>query len=262
MNDANGPSIAGTRLDRQRYAQAWADDVHALAVAAAAQPDNAVPGCPEWTMRDLVSHVVGVYRHKIAALDTGGEPEEAPDGGWGALAPDEDAVAALTESFTQLSERLAALPLEAPAWSWWPAEQTAGFWVRRMAQETAVHRWDAESAAYGVHNANPIADDLALDGIDELLGWLAWVWPADPSMEQASGQAITIGSGDGAWTATVRPTHFDLAPGADVVSVAHVSGAPSDLLLHLWGRPTIGVSEEGDAAVIALFRSRLSASTD
>ena len=32
----------------------------------------------------------------------------------------------------------------APSWTWWPDDQTAGFWLRRMAQETAVHRVDVE----------------------------------------------------------------------------------------------------------------------
>ncbi len=36
-----------------------------------------------------------------------------------------------------------------------PREQTVGFWIRRMAQETAVHRWDAESAVSGVDGATP-----------------------------------------------------------------------------------------------------------
>ena len=39
-------------------------------------------------------------------------------------------------------------PAETPTWNWARnAPDTAAFWPRRMAQETAVHRWDAQSAA-------------------------------------------------------------------------------------------------------------------
>jgi hypothetical protein len=46
-------------------------------------------------------------------------------------------------------------------------DQTVGFWIRRMAQETVVHRVDAELAAEVAPGAIP--DDIALDGIDEFL---------------------------------------------------------------------------------------------
>ncbi len=48
--------------------------------------------------------------------------------------------------YADLRALLVARPDSAPTWSWWPADQSVGFWVRRMAHETAVHRWDAEGA--------------------------------------------------------------------------------------------------------------------
>ena len=50
-------------------------------------------------------------------------------------------------------------------WSW-SAQKDVGFIQRRMAQESAVHRWDAELA---VGAPNPIDADLAVDGVDEFL---------------------------------------------------------------------------------------------
>ncbi len=47
----------------------------------------------------------------------------------------------------------------------WAGAPTAAFWFRRMAQETAVHRWDIE-AAHG--DPRPIEAALAVDGVDEL----------------------------------------------------------------------------------------------
>ena len=52
-----------------------------------------------------------------------------------------------------------------PVWSW-AGEQTAGFWVRRMAHETVMHRADAEITA---GRTVQIAADMAADGISEWL---------------------------------------------------------------------------------------------
>ncbi len=40
------------------------------------------------------------------------------------------------------------------------------FWLRRMANETTVHRWDAQTVS---GRADPILAGLAVDGIDEML---------------------------------------------------------------------------------------------
>ena len=53
-----------------------------------------------------------------------------------------------------------------PAWSWWEPDQTVGFWYRRMALETVVHRVDVETQ-FGPPSAIDAA--LAVDGIDEVL---------------------------------------------------------------------------------------------
>ncbi len=42
-----------------------------------------------------------------------------------------------------------------------------GWWRRRQALETALHRWDVQTAATG--GADPIGTELAVDGVDELL---------------------------------------------------------------------------------------------
>ena len=59
---------------------------------------------------------------------------------------------------------------EAPAWNLAPQPKKAGFWPRRMAHETAVHRWDAQLA---IAAGEPIEAKLAADGVSEVLDtWL------------------------------------------------------------------------------------------
>lgn len=263
MHGDAGPSIDGTRLPAERYFAAWESDLTAMARASAGNLDRGVPGCPGWNVRDLLSHVIGVYRHKCAVLDGGGPPEDPAEGGWGVLGPADDPVDALLAAYGDLRARLSDLPLAATAWTWWPPEQTAGFWVRRMAHETAVHRWDAESAVRGVADADPIDADLAADGVDELLGWLRWEWPAELALGGAGEQRVRVISGSHAWIVTVDPQRFGVIGGeADCAADATVEGEASTLVLHLWGRPVNGVRVAGNTDAVRLMLERLRASTD
>ncbi|MFN8157275.1 MAG: maleylpyruvate isomerase family mycothiol-dependent enzyme [Candidatus Nanopelagicales bacterium] len=251
------PSIDGTRLAPADYLAAFDAELDAL-LAAATDLGADVPGCPGWTVRDLLSHVLGVYRHKNAAFDAGSSPD-GPEDGWGALAEGDDPVALVRAEAGVLRAHLDRDP-STPAWSWWPPEQTVGFWQRRMAQETAVHRWDAESAAYGPDGASDIADALADDGIDELLGWLTWDWSEVPQ-PGADGRSVLVSTGLHTWTVTLHETRVEVVGGGEDAG-ALVAGEPSGLLLHLWGRPgEHGIATGGDAVAVAQLVERLAMAT-
>jgi uncharacterized protein (TIGR03083 family) len=248
------PPPESTRLDAERYLAHLRADLDEL-LASATSLELPVPGCPPWTVADLISHVVGVYRHKLAALEGTSAPGQ--DEEWGAIAAGEDPRVVLRATGDQLIHRLAGLAPETPAWSWWPAEQTVGFWQRRMAQETAVHRWDAQSALDGVEEAEPIDDELAIDGVDEVLSWLTWPWDEVPQ-DDATGQQVMVATGDRAWTVTLHRTSVEVQATASDAAGALVAGEPSELLLHLWGRPVPGaVATAGDTVALGLLRARL-----
>jgi uncharacterized protein (TIGR03083 family) len=252
------PSVDGTRLAPQDYLAAFDAEIEAL-LAAATDLGADVPGCPGWTVRDLLSHVLGVYRHKNAAFAKGAAPE-GPEAGWGAIADGDDVVALLRDEAAVLRTNLDHDPA-APAWSWWPAEQTVGFWQRRMAQETAVHRWDAESATLGADDADPIADDLADDGVDELLGWLTWDW-SDYPQAGADGRRVLVSTGVHSWTVTLHERAVEVGPGGEDAD-ALLAGEPSGLLLHLWGRPgEHGIASGGDVEALRQLAERLAMATD
>ena len=70
------------------------------------------------------------------------------------------------------------------------------FWIRRMAQETVIHRVDAE-LALGEPFA-PIPDDLALDGIDEVLErFLAF--GTHGVAQRSSGRSSPTADGSACW---------------------------------------------------------------
>ena len=125
--------------------------------------EDRVPSCPEWTVADLTQHVGAVYLHKSTTLREGKQPEEWPPAGMN----DEEPVALLDRSYAEMLEGLTSRKPEEVSQTWYGPDQSVGFWVRRMAQETVVHRVDAELGV-GVPVA-PIPDDLAIDGVDELL---------------------------------------------------------------------------------------------
>ncbi|WP_350274487.1 maleylpyruvate isomerase family mycothiol-dependent enzyme [Kribbella sp. HUAS MG21] len=120
-----------------------------------------VPSCPGWTVDELVRHVAEVYAHKIEVLKHGARPDPwPPDFSGRETLPWYDAARAA------LVDALDAAGTGLETWTFNPRDTTSGFWHRRMAHETVVHRIDVEQA-HGV--VTPIDPGLALDGIDEVL---------------------------------------------------------------------------------------------
>jgi uncharacterized protein (TIGR03083 family) len=137
-----------------------------LARAAEAGPlDATVPGCPEWNVDLLVRHIGDVHR-------------------WAASIVRERVQARLQRDFEGPSERDALIAwyregcaalvgvLEAASpddsfWFWGPAPNALAFWARRQANETAIHRCDAESSRGPI---TPLTTGDAVDALDE---WLA-----------------------------------------------------------------------------------------
>ncbi|MDR7273973.1 maleylpyruvate isomerase N-terminal domain-containing protein [Catenuloplanes atrovinosus] len=227
-------------------------DATRLRAAIAAAPSAPVPTCPGWSATDLADHVTHVYRHKTVILRTGAFPEELPP------APPGDALARLDAAYAELVAALAARePGEAVA-TWDPADQTAGFWMRRMAHETVIHRVDGELAA-GLPRA-PIPADLAVDGVDEVLVRFlehgSRHWPDDfgDALAALDGRAVRVSTtAGGSWLVRLAPDGVTVTPDAPAASdaAAEVTGDPVDVLLWLWRRGGAdGLIATGDAALI------------
>lgn len=188
-----------------------------------ADPARPVPGCPGWTVQDVGAHVTGVHRWARAALDSDEVPaydeRAATDG------PLDKAYAA---SAAALVAALAERPDDAPAWTFDRHDRTAGFWKRRQLHEVAVHRWDV--APY------QLTDEVAEDGIDEVLDFFL---PRQIAMGRT-----TVPDGTLRLVAPGRTWQF--GAGRPVVSV---EGAPSDLLLGLWGRGDVDLGTWGQAGL-------------
>lgn len=201
------------------YIAAVRRDAGAIFELCATDPGRAVTSCPGWTAADVSSHLVEMFAGEIA-----GYPERA-----GEMAGSE-----------VLDVALDLLSAD-------PESDTA----RALAQESAIHRWDA-ACAFGLDYS--VESELACDSIPSFFED-AWPMLLDYLKRPAgTGQTIHLHrtDGEGEWLVTLaeRPIVTREHRKADVA----VRGTASDLLLWLWGRmdpPEV----HGDVGVLESIRN-------
>ncbi|MFT3854656.1 MAG: maleylpyruvate isomerase family mycothiol-dependent enzyme [Ilumatobacteraceae bacterium] len=217
-------------MDRDEYLDHLGADVERFAAALERGPlDAPVPWCGQWRLADLGEHLGDVHRWATRAVlrGTPGEPDPDP------APPDPVGMAAwLRAGAGPLLAVLAAVDLDGPTWHPFPIPKVGAVWPRRQAQETSVHRWDAERAI----GLSPTIDAaLAADGIDEYFGL------ALPRVMRREGRTAPAGSlrvqatdsGD-EWQVESRDGTIVSAVGDPTVTI---SGTAQDVLLALWRRP-------------------------
>ena len=221
--------------------------------ALAADADGTVSWCGDWRVRDVVAHI-GSGHHMTAQI-VAGRPTTDMSVRATLAPPEDDGLLAewVGAGTTGLLDQLAASDPDDECWSWYPDDQTVGFWARRMAHETLVHRWDAERGA-GVA-PEPMDPELASDGIDEMLevfvGLTRVLFEAPGEGESAH---LHCTDTDGEWLITFP------APSERVVTREHAKGdvafrgSAEALLLFLWGRDGGAVDTVGDRAVADHWR--------
>lgn len=247
------------------------------AVASAPSLEVQVPTCPEWTLSDLVQHL-GQGRRRWAAVVAAGPSTVDPatratQGRPGASAEtasltadrDREGLDAWLAASTQ--ELLDALRQAGPdrgCWTWWDtaqSPQTCGAVARHQLQEIAVHTYDAQLA---VGAAQPLSDEVALDGVEDFLSTCVattTAWPHDPAVvdyHATEGRSWRLWlSGDGARFARLpEPTSAgSAAAGEDGVpagdaAYASARGRAAELVLAFYGRsPMEGLEVDGDRRV-------------
>lgn len=238
-------------------------DYQRLRQVVALDEGAAVPTCPGWTVADLTRHVGEVYLHKTEAIRTGVEPEAWPPP---ALA-EENPVDLLERAYVDLRHELDSRSPSDPAGSWYSPDQTVGFWIRRMAQETVIHRVDAEVATRQPVAAIP--DDLAIDGIDELLRVFVaysvaeWRDSFTDILADAPPATTTLQTDGAAWQVSTGAGRLTVHAGAATASDVTVSGAPPSLLRWLWNRDSdpSGVTIGGSTPPLETMRRAITTAT-
>ena len=221
------------------------DQEHERFVAACRRAGVAasVPSCPGWSVGDLLYHMYEVQYgwHRVTA-----ERRESFDGMNLPARPDDESLVALLEGeHIGYAAMLRAFPPATPIFTW-AGPQTFAWLARRMAQEIAVHRVDADLAA---GEPTPIDGTLASDGIDEFLEF--FVNTANGTV----GGSVHIHCTDVAGEWTIREDGREFAVTREhAKGDAAIRGAASDVLLALWRRTRLStVDVVGDGAVAARF---------
>ena len=217
----------------------------ALAHAASQDLGLQVPYYPEWRVADLVAHTGAIHRWVLGIVRS--RATERP-----AREPYEDRdperlLAWFEEGLVTLAGELGKAHPDEPVWSL-GADQTVGFWQRRMAHETAVHRWDAQSA-FG--DPGVIECRLAASGIPESLA-IHVVRPTSGTAVGGHGESVALHCDDASdgWLVKLLPDGVQVEEG-EASATASVAGTSSDVWLFVTGRPAQGIRVLGDAAVVA-----------
>jgi uncharacterized protein (TIGR03083 family) len=198
-----------------------------------------VPTCPEWTLRQLATHVGRAHRWAAEIASTRSAEfipfRQVPDG----RIPDDPALHA--PWLRAGAERVIQAVREAgsdPVWTF-DELRPASFWARRMAHETAVHRADAEIAVGRQPEFEP---DLAVDAIDEWLGSMSGVVAEDQRADALpDGAVLHVHATDegldgaGEWLVRREGSELTVQPGHGKGDVA-LRGPASRLLLVLLRR--------------------------
>jgi uncharacterized protein (TIGR03083 family) len=253
-------------MDYRRYLDCLEADFSRLRSVAQNNLSAAVPTCPGWTVADLTRHLAQVYLHKTVSMREGVAPENWPP----KEIEREEPLALLDRAHAELMHEFATRQPSDAAGGWYTPNQTVGFWARRMAQESVIHRIDAELAAGNTVAAVP--DDLALDGIDELLkvfvAFSVVTWDKYFVDVLSDTPAYTYHmQGDGtSWHVRIGPGTFEVRDGPSTTPAdVTISGSPTALLRWVWNREPsngpAGVSVQGPAEAVATLKRCITTAT-
>ncbi len=229
------------------------NEARALAEAARrGDLDARVPSCPDWDVAKLVRHTGTAHRWsrgvvrtreplspKSIDLEIPPDPRGLPD--W------------LEQGAAGLVETLAATDPEATCWTWTAAGDVR-FWSRRMAHETAVHRWDGQLAR---GEPEPFDAALAADGIDEHLENLPFI--LGPEQTPRGGETLHLHCTDreGEWLLRLAPSGLEVTREHAKGDVALRGPAPELFLVLLGRAPATTVDVFGDPAALRLWEPLL-----
>ncbi|GAA1629211.1 maleylpyruvate isomerase family mycothiol-dependent enzyme [Actinoplanes couchii] len=217
------------------------------AVAAAPDRDVTVPGCPDWSVTDLVAHVGAVHRFWAATVAAADDTRPPSAEQLGDRSPHGDLLEWSAASTALLLAALRDADPGAPSWAWWAgsgAPLTAAAVARHQVQEAAVHAFDAQET---IGRPEPLPAAVAVDGVGEFLSvGLASLgpWPHRPA--RVAFQAIEGPS----WTPDLSPAGAKESPAASGDPVTRIQATASDLVLFLYNRiPAPAVRIDGDRDV-------------
>ncbi|TCR26741.1 uncharacterized protein (TIGR03083 family) [Streptomyces sp. BK205] len=223
-----------------------------------------VPTCPGWHLGRLLRHVGGDHRWAEEIVRTRAtrpiDDEQVNDPAAHAHLDDRGLGDWLVEGADRLAGSLRAVGPDVRVWT--PADEElvepcTGFWARRMAYETLLHRADAAL----VTGAEFVVDErLAADAVEEwlLFSTVPEAYEPQPGVPDllGTGRALRFDAGTaGEWLLDLGGERPRWRRGGGVAT-ASVRGPVTDLLLFLYDRPAPGVRTRGESRLLDLWLER------
>lgn len=213
-----------------------------------------VPRYPRWRGADLLIHT-GIVQRWATDIVSERRADRPPHPAWPAI-PDAAAPGWFADGLRALVSCFEGADLSAPVWTI-SEDGTAAFWLRRMAHEAALHRWDAESMGGTPH---PIQAEVAWSGLVESLD-IHFVRPLRRSMASHAQGSLALVASDSHRVMLVdlgtgQPTVAEI-DGSIVDADATLRGTASDLWLCLMGRRSAESLHRGGAVQVTAAFERL-----
>ncbi|MCU1456320.1 MAG: hypothetical protein JWL73_412 [Actinomycetia bacterium] len=236
-------------MDQAQYCDAIATAAATIVEVARQDPDAAVPSCPDWDVRQLAFHVGSVHRMATAVVATPVQEAAGMRGLFAAPDPATDPGDWVEAGAATLVATLRAADPGAPVFTFWPPH-VMPFWFRRQANETEIHRWDAQLA---VGTPDPVPTDLAITGVEEKLEKFA-AHPRYAEVAPGSGTVhLHATDAPGEWLVTFSPTGL-LVDRSHAKGDVAVRATASDLDLLVSGRLDSAALEVfGDVSLLDRF---------
>lgn len=226
-----------------------------LAQVDASNLNDPIPHIDGWTVHSTVGHTGWVMKYVTEAIAS--DPDSPPSR---STISDPPAGEDVLDWFDQAQKTLiGALEAADPdrQCPTFVGSEPVRWWIRRLAHEASMHRWDAYSAF-----ASPEAIDskLARDGVNEILEIFV---PHRMQLDKLAGTGETLhlhatDIDDGEWMLTLNSDGIEWEFGHGKGDAA-VRGPVSDLLLLLWSRiPPSRLEIFGDASLLDRWQAAAS----
>lgn len=226
---------------------AWlADNIRWYEKLQVAHLTRDVPACPGWSVEDVINHLsfglalaYPVAMSKPPATDSAlvfddvAWPDKDPNG--------QQALDTFSTNMSECMRRFTQVDPQAACWTY-EGPGRAGFWFRRAAVETTLHRMDVAEALE--EDRRHLADARSADAITETL---SFALPLAGGLTQVP---------DGELVVTSSCLESPLSVGTGL-RVANLTGEPHDVLNALWGRHRDRVSVSGDQRIATEWLSAI-----
>lgn len=232
-------------LDVTLFRRSIGADAARIAELADSHASSKVTHCPGWDITRLAGHVGRVHRMAVGVLMNSVDGFAEP--GTLEKPPSDPTLVSdyVRQGAAQLDTVLASRDPRSPCWNFLHEPMHAYFWFRRMAHETAVHRFDAENATdpevdgAGTDSSWSVPPSVAVDGVDEYFVMVRERLLTARNLTTLGGTLhLHATDAPGEWTISVVDSKINVEPG-HAKGDAAIRGTAKDLLMGVWGRRSV-----------------------